>query len=65
MEQVFVWRKAVIGSLGFHIIAAVALGVIGYHMSQMAAAEAYEIDLSIPVASGRDYSETSRVSQTR
>ena len=50
MEQVFVWRKAVIGSLGFHIIAAVALGVIGYHMSQMAAAEAYEIDLSIPVA---------------
>ena len=38
MEQVFVWRKAVIGSLGFHIIAAVALGVIGYHMSQMAAA---------------------------
>lgn len=50
MEHVFVWRKAVIGSVGFHIIAAVALGVIGYHMSQMAASEAYEIDLSIPVA---------------
>lgn len=50
MEQVFVWRKAIIGSLGCHLIAAVALGVISYHMSQMAASEAYEIDLSLPVA---------------
>ena len=50
MEQVLIWRKAVIGSVGFHLIAAVALGVIGYHMSQMAATDAYEIDLSIPAA---------------
>lgn len=42
-------EKAVIGSVSCHIVAGLALGIIGWHMSQVALEEAYEIDLSIPV----------------
>lgn len=47
MEHVFSWRKAAIGSLGFHILAAILIGIIGWHMSQSMQEEAYEIDLSL------------------
>ena len=50
MEQVFSWRKAAIGSLGFHIVAAFCIGIIGWHMSQSMHEEAYEIDLSVDTA---------------
>ena len=49
MEHVLTWKKAVIGSVSCHIVAGLALGIIGWHMSQVALEEAYEIDLSIPV----------------
>lgn len=47
MEHIFLWRRAVIGSLGVHILGAIALGIIGWHMSQSLQQDAYEIDLSI------------------
>lgn len=49
MEHVLTWKKAVIGSVGCHIVAGLALGIIGWHVSQLALDDAYEIDLSIPV----------------
>ena len=47
MEHIFLWRRAVIGSLGVHIMGAVFLGIIGWHMSQSLQQDSYEIDLSI------------------
>lgn len=58
MEHVLTWKKAVVGSISCHIVAALALGVIGWHMSQLAVEEVYEIDLSIPVQTEQEASKT-------
>lgn len=47
MEHILLWRRAVIGALGLHVLGAVFLGIIGWHMSQSLQQDSYEIDLSI------------------
>lgn len=47
MEHIFVWRRAVFASLSLHILGAVVLGLVGWHMSQSLQQDTYEIDLSI------------------
>ncbi|SUP37143.1 energy transducer TonB [Veillonella criceti] len=58
MEHVLTWKKAVIGSVSCHIVAGLALGIIGWHVSQMAVEEAYEIDLSIPLQEEQEIKKT-------
>lgn len=47
MEHIFVWRRAVFASLSLHILGAIVLGLVGWHMSQSLQQDTYEIDLSI------------------
>lgn len=47
MEHIFVWRRAVFASLSLHVLGAVVLGLVGWHMSQSLQQDTYEIDLSI------------------